>query len=64
MQSDDAVAALRGLGVIGMRERAQSLSGAPSIEPRLTGGTRVNAAIPLTPLNHGERQISTVRISA
>jgi signal transduction histidine kinase len=64
IQSDDAVTAPRGLGVIGMRERAQSLSGTLSIEPRLTGGTRVNVVIPLTPLNQGEGTISTVRIPA
>jgi signal transduction histidine kinase len=39
----------RGLGVIGMRERAQSLSGSLSIQPRQGGGTRVVVRIPIAP---------------
>jgi signal transduction histidine kinase len=37
----------RGLGVIGMRERAQSLDGSFSIEERSDGGTRVAVTLPL-----------------
>lgn len=40
--------ASRGLGIIGMRERAQALGGAFTIEPRPGGGTRVSARIPVT----------------
>jgi signal transduction histidine kinase len=39
----------RGIGVIGMRERAQSLSGTFAIGRAERGGTRVSVAIPLTP---------------
>jgi signal transduction histidine kinase len=39
--------ARRGLGLIGMRERAQALSGAFVIENRLEGGTRVRVRIPI-----------------
>jgi signal transduction histidine kinase len=38
----------RGLGVVGMRERAQSLSGSFAMERREQGGTRVTVVIPLT----------------
>jgi len=37
----------RGLGVIGMRERAQSLAGSFSIEDRTGGGTRIRVTVPL-----------------
>ena len=37
----------RGLGLIGMRERAQALSGSFAIENRSEGGTRVTVRIPL-----------------
>ena len=37
----------RGLGVIGMRERAQSLAGAFIIEDRPDGGTRICVVVPL-----------------
>jgi signal transduction histidine kinase len=37
----------RGVGVIGMRERAQSLAGAFSIDAGVSGGTRIHVAIPL-----------------
>lgn len=40
--------ASRGLGVIGMRERVQSLSGTFVIERRQPSGTRVGVSIPLT----------------
>jgi len=49
MPGDDTVSMSRGLGVIGMRERAQSLSGTFAIERRERGGTRVSVVIPLTP---------------
>jgi signal transduction histidine kinase len=39
----------RGLGLIGMRERAQSLSGTMAVDVRPGGGTRVNVTIPLVP---------------
>ena len=39
----------RGLGVIGMRERAASLSGTFSITTREEGGTRVTVRLPLAP---------------
>ena len=42
-----ASGARRGLGVIGMRERAASLSGAFAIENRREGGTRVSVRLPL-----------------
>jgi signal transduction histidine kinase len=41
--------ASRGLGIIGMRERAQALGGTFVLEPRPGGGTRVSARIPVTP---------------
>jgi two-component system sensor histidine kinase UhpB len=41
-------AATRGLGVIGMRERAQSLSGTFTLEEGQNGGTRVAVHLPLT----------------
>jgi signal transduction histidine kinase len=44
----------RGLGVIGMRERAQSLSGTFTLDRRSEGGTRVNVVIPLV---HGAREV-------
>jgi signal transduction histidine kinase len=37
----------RGLGVIGMRERAQSLAGSFLIEDRIGGGTRIRVTVPL-----------------
>ena len=40
-------ATTRGLGVIGMRERAQALGGVFSIAPKPEGGTRVSARIPV-----------------
>jgi two-component system sensor kinase len=42
-----AIPMSRGLGVIGMRERAQSLSGTFAIERRISRGTRVGVMIPL-----------------
>jgi signal transduction histidine kinase len=37
----------RGLGLVGMRERAQALSGTFLIENRLEGGTRVSVTLPV-----------------
>jgi two-component system sensor histidine kinase UhpB len=39
----------RGLGIIGMRERAAGLAGTFSIRPRDEGGTRVVVSLPLQP---------------
>ncbi|MBI4887989.1 MAG: sensor histidine kinase [Acidobacteria bacterium] len=39
----------RGLGLIGMRERAQALTGSFVIENRLEGGTRVMVRLPVPP---------------
>jgi signal transduction histidine kinase len=41
--------AAHGLGVIGMRERAQALGGSFALDARPGGGTRVIARIPVTP---------------
>jgi signal transduction histidine kinase len=38
-----------GLGVIGMRERAQALGGTFALDTRPGGGTRVTARIPVSP---------------
>jgi signal transduction histidine kinase len=43
----DRTSVARGLGVLGMRERAQSLSGSLTIERRPEGGTRLAVVIPL-----------------
>jgi signal transduction histidine kinase len=40
------VPAARGLGLIGMRERAQALGGTFAIEKRVGGGTRVRVTLP------------------
>jgi signal transduction histidine kinase len=45
---DSAVPARRGLGIIGMRERAASLAGSFSIHNRPEGGTHVSVRLPLT----------------
>jgi len=45
----------RGLGVIGMRERAQSMAGTFAIERRDDGGTRLRVMIPLA---HHSREIA------
>jgi signal transduction histidine kinase len=37
----------RGLGLIGMRERAQALSGRFAIENHADGGTRVTVTLPV-----------------
>jgi signal transduction histidine kinase len=49
VQSREQGFSSRGLGVIGMRERAQSLSGSMAVEARPGGGTRVLVTIPLAP---------------
>ena len=38
-----------GLGLVSMRERLQLVGGTLSIDSRPSGGTRINARIPLTP---------------
>jgi signal transduction histidine kinase len=45
--SSSGVSATRGLGVIGMRERAQSLGGVFAMEAGLHGGTRVAVHLPV-----------------
>jgi two-component system sensor kinase len=45
--ADRIVAANRGLGLIGMRERAQALAGRFSIENRPEGGTRITVWLPV-----------------
>jgi signal transduction histidine kinase len=45
--ADRIVAARRGLGLIGMRERAQALSGRFVIENRVEGGTRITVLLPV-----------------
>jgi signal transduction histidine kinase len=54
----------RGLGVIGMRERAQSLSGTMAVEPRAEGGTRVSVTIPLVPHSRELRDALVGSVSA
>lgn len=46
----------RGLGLIGMRERAQNLAGSFVIENRAEGGTRVVVKLPVPPVVEAERQ--------
>ena len=46
----------RGLGLIGMRERAQALSGRFVIENRIDGGTRVTVRLPVPPQLEGVGQ--------
>jgi signal transduction histidine kinase len=41
--------ARRGLGIIGMRERAASLSGTFAIQNRPEGGTHISVRLPLMP---------------
>jgi signal transduction histidine kinase len=45
---DPSVPARRGLGIIGMRERAASLAGIFAIRNRPEGGTHVSVRLPLT----------------
>jgi signal transduction histidine kinase len=45
--ASDQTAASRGLGLIGMRERAQALAGRFVIENRREGGTRVRVTLPI-----------------
>ena len=45
--SDRIIAAGRGLGLIGMRERAQALSGRFAVENRTEGGTRITVSLPV-----------------
>ena len=48
--------ARRGLGLIGMRERAQHLDGTFTIENRFEGGTRVVVKLPVPPVVEAESQ--------
>ena len=48
--------ARRGLGLVGMRERAQNLSGTFVIENRAEGGARVAVKIPVPPVVEAEPQ--------
>jgi signal transduction histidine kinase len=48
--------ARRGLGLIGMRERAQNLAGTFIIENRPEGGTRVVVKLPVPPVVEANRQ--------
>ena len=45
--ADRVIAAGRGLGLIGMRERAQALAGRFAIENRPEGGTRITVLLPV-----------------
>jgi signal transduction histidine kinase len=45
----------RGLGLMGMRERAQALAGRFSLSTRSEGGTRVAVSLPVASAGHGER---------
>jgi signal transduction histidine kinase len=45
---DSPVPARRGLGIIGMRERAGSLAGIFSVQNRSEGGTHISVRLPLT----------------
>jgi signal transduction histidine kinase len=46
-EADRMATARRGLGMVGMRERAQALSGRFSIENRSEGGTRISVTLPV-----------------
>ena len=46
---DPVASARRGLGIIGMRERAASLNGTFTIHNRPEGGTQISVRLPLTP---------------
>lgn len=48
-----APAGRRGLGVLGMQERASALGGEARVAPREGGGTRVTATIPVPPASTG-----------
>ena len=49
-----AVLTDKGLGLVGMRERAALLDGAITIESKPGTGTRITARIPLAEVSHGE----------
>ena len=53
--ADRLGAARRGLGLIGMRERAQALSGRFVIENRAEGGTRITVLLPVPPVENAQR---------
>ena len=48
----------RGLGVIGMRERVQSVGGQFTISNRAEGGTRVVASIPVADVEEGPQRLA------
>lgn len=52
--------ATRGLGLIGMRERAQALGGSFAIDARPGGGTIVNVTLPLTDTDAGGAEADTL----
>jgi signal transduction histidine kinase len=56
--ADRLVAARRGLGLIGMRERAQALSGRFVIENRAEGGTRITVLLPVPPVEQGAQRVA------
>jgi signal transduction histidine kinase len=56
--TDGMSAARRGLGMIGMRERAQALAGRFAIENRAEGGTRISVSLPVTPLASPEERLA------
>jgi signal transduction histidine kinase len=55
---DGMSAARRGLGMIGMRERAQALAGRFAIENRAEGGTRISVSLPVPPLASPEERLA------
>lgn len=56
--ADRLVAARRGLGLIGMRERAQALSGRFVIENRTEGGTRITVLLPVPPVEQNAERLA------
>ena len=51
----------QGLGLIGMRERAQALGGTFSIEDRVGGGTALSVVLPLADPQHGAEVADAAR---
>ena len=56
---DSTVSARRGLGLIGMRERAQALSGRFAIENHPQGGTRITISLPVA---HAEADAQRIAV--
>jgi signal transduction histidine kinase len=54
--ADGMTAARRGLGMIGMRERAQALAGRFAIENRPEGGTRISVTLPVPQVTADESE--------